>query len=477
MSNLRLRIDKYLEGDESRPPKVFAKIYSLGSSGAQRQSKSTATQAMIPISHLPAHAASVDLAPGRYYVEAVLPSGEILADDVVLSGPTEELVLRADDSPREWLSWQHLVGNVPTSAPIPRVESFPTESPRAKVRKKAKAPKGGGKGAKKKRSRKSGAGVAEAFTGGEETFVTTPAEVNLAEPIVCLSHPFKPLVDYNAGHIAWPWLTNLSAPDPSALISALNQNQAPFNVSATVSDEAHAVFRIGWTATPQSGVKSLKNHIAKTPRCFAVVRRRRSVELVSLPIPWTVVDTQREADIEVVVQEPANPTGFCSSAVARDEELGMLLGYLSSGSLPTAREMVETAKGLLYEKFLNPFAAAAGGYGLVGTALHASDREWHDWVRNLMNSFPHIPDGAIQWGQLKIRMRRSTSDIDEARKAFKLAYSRGLPFYSLGMRWLLDGLESVSHNDPEAEDMVKNVRRLAWRTNYQQPFTIIRLGD
>lgn len=490
MSNLRLRIDKYLEGDESRPPKVFAKIYPLSESGAKRTSSTSAKQAMIPISHLPAHATSIDLEPGRYYVEAVLPSGEILSDDVEVSKPVEELVLSADDSPHEWLSWQHLVGNVQTTGYVspmepvmesaPRPSAVPASARRTSARKKGRG-KVSTKGARKKSAKRSralgsSAGVELAFEAAPSAPMMPPPELDLDKPIAYLSHPHPPLVNHQQGHLAWPWLANLSFADPNALVHALNENQQPLEVPAVTRDATHAVFRVSWSSSYQGNVESLENRVAKASRCFAVVPRRTSVELVSLPIPWKVVETEREADIEVVIQEPSEPGGFCSSAVARDEELGTLLGYLSSGALPTARQMAETAKLMLYDKFMNPFAAAAGAYALVGTALQATDREWHDWVRNLMNSFPHIPDGAIQWGQLNLRMRRSAEDFLEAKNAFKIAYKRGLPFYSMGMRWLLDGLESAARDDAEAEEMLKNVRRLAWRTHYQQAFTIIRLG-
>jgi len=195
-------------------------------------------------------------------------------------------------------------------------------------------------------------------------------------------------------------------------------------------------------------------------------------------MPWRVtVPGKRliEAPIEIAIQEPGEASDFCSSVSVLDSEFGMLLGYLSSGAIPEAREMAETAKTMLFEKMENPYAAAAGAYALVGTALQAADDEWHGWVSSLMDRFQHIPDGAIQWGQLKLRMRRNSDDIEAARKAFKLAFRRGLPFYSLGIRWLVDGLEAISHDDPEAAEMLTRVRPVAWLTHYQQPFTILKL--
>lgn len=491
MSKLHLRIDKYMAGQTSRPPTVYAKIYTLGE-GAKRIPGSQARQELVPISSQQDQVARVDVEPGHYYVEVVLPSGEILADDVfVEEGQPNELVLRGEHSPHEWLSWQHFAGNVPAR---PVVEQ---RLKRASATGRAAAPprkvlqgatktggaKGGG-GAKgsagpKSVSHRPGRTLEDRLArirGEEEAEVVQPPEVTLRAPIHWLSTPHPVLAK---GEVkkeeVWGWLAALGHATPQKLIADLNGGNAPLPVLPNANDAAHSVFRVSWDDSG-SGATSFKATTSRAPRHFVVVPRLGSVELVSLPMPWKVLTGSRDADIEIVVQEPAEPAEFCASAIARDEEFGMLLAYLSSGALPTARDMAERAKEMLYHKGKNPFAAAAGGYALVGTASQASKREWHDWVENLMNRFPRVPDGAIQWGQLRMRMRRSASDLKEAREAFKLAYRRGLPFYSMGVRWLLDGLELVSRDDDEAAEMLKKVRQIAWRTNYQQAFTILRLG-
>lgn len=464
MSELRLRIDKYLTGQASRPPKVYAKIYALGE-GAKRVAGSTPQQELVPISEKKEHAAVLkNLEPGHYYVETVLPSGEILADDVLVEpGSTHELVLHADNSPHEWLSWQHLTGNAPAQHVVERrkmraaARGLESLTPRRAGDAKGGAKRGGARA-------------------GAEANAAAPPEVSLLKPIMWLSRP-SPLLakGEGGGHSVWQWLADLKGHNPLELMKELNGGVKPLPVSSNGNDSSHAVFNVSW-AGKETGIKSFKALGPAVPRHFVAVPRRDSVELLSLPMPWKVPKTNREADIEIAVQEPSEPSGFCASAIARDEEFGMLLAYLSSGALSTARQMAETAEEMLYHKVTNPFAAAAGGYALVGTATQASDREWHKWVHNLMNNFPNIPDGAIQWGQLRMRMRRTQSDVDEAREAFKLAYHRGLPFYSMGIRWLLDGLETLSRDDKEADMMLKAMRQVAWRTNYQQSFSILRLG-
>ena len=51
----------------------------------------------------------------------------------------------------------------------------------------------------------------------------------------------------------------------------------------------------------------------------------------------------------------------------------------------------------------NPFAAAAGAYVLISTQEGPDKQTWHSWVKNLMDWYPWLPDGAIQYGRLRIR--------------------------------------------------------------------------
>jgi hypothetical protein len=260
------------------------------------------------------------------------------------------------------------------------------------------------------------------------------------------------------------------------LIQQLNSDQSPADLQVHVTDGVKAVYRLSLYPTGQSDVFPLSGTVQMAPRYFAVVPRRSRVELLSLPIPWHVLSSGQEAAIEVATQQIHTVDEFCASLIARDEDLGMLLGFLSSGSMPTVRQIVERARDMLFYKTMNPYAAAAGGYAMVGTARETT-AEWHGWIQNLMNNFPHIPDGAVQWAQLRLRIRSSAADIDEARRALKLAYTRGLPFYSMGIKWLMEGLQWISGDgDAEAVEMLENVRRISWLTNFNQPFTIVRIG-
>jgi hypothetical protein len=439
MSTLKIRINKYLDIAASNPPEVYATITLLSADSTNQPSLNYSRECLIPISHRPEDNKAIKLPPGHYYVKAVLPSGEVLADDVVVStGETKEFVLRAEDSPQSWLSWQHLVGNVAFEPAKPPA----TETDQQRFRK-----------ARSRRRR------------------PPPNEVNLASPITWLSH-LPPELDQNGSGGSWSLLKELQNATPNEIFAKLDPDRNGVPINAWRRDDKHAVFRFTLAQINETRREPGEAGMGG----FLLIKRRRSVELVRLPMPWQVVLLKHEAILEIALQEPSRRSDFCSSLSVMDEKLGILIGYLSAGSLPAARQMSDQAENLLYQKMENPFAAAAGGYALVGSAQKASVTKWHKWVRKLMTNFPSIPDGAIQWGHLMLQMNRNESDLRKAGEAFKLGYRRGLPFYSIGMRWLLEGLEWIATTDNEAKAILNDVRQVAWRVAYQQVFTIIRLG-
>jgi hypothetical protein len=124
-------------------------------------------------------------------------------------------------------------------------------------------------------------------------------------------------------------------------------------------ENSYALFRLGSVfSKAEAGAPS-----------YVAVPRNKTVELVSLPSQWRVGTTGEPAEIEVAIQSQLTPEAFSVTATVLDDHLGMLLGYLSSDLLPAVRQMAENAKEMLYKKRANPFAATAGAYALVGTAV------------------------------------------------------------------------------------------------------------
>jgi len=481
MSKLRLRIDQYLDSDGGPPPEAIATIYTLDPDSGLNLPNTPHQRERIPITHQDSQSRSVDVQAGRYRVEVVLPTGEILSEIVRVAKDKEEpVVLTGLSSPHEWLGWQYLMGNV-SAAKSPRPRRAPTRT-RALAPKRftARASK-----AKKQPERPAGAKA----RGAKRTPTVRPAIVLRSSPAQVAFNAFRTSVARTAPNIkvdrpihwlAQPWPMLLGpewlllaqvAGAPHGTMLDLNSGEPPRPLAPITNDPERAVFRVTHGASASSSAMPLQSTL---PRDYIVAESQGTLELLSLPTPWLVVSTGREAVIEIIVQQVPRAGEFASSIAVRDERLGLLLGYLSSGALTTATQIAEGARDMLFMKVTNPLAAAAGGYALIGTETDASPKEWHQWIQNLMKWNPHLPDGAIQWAMLQ--MRRGPSQSKEACIAFKAACQRGLPYYSLGLRWLLDGLERFGSRDTEAATMACAVRAIASRMHQQSPFTILRLG-
>lgn len=496
MTILRVRVNKYLQSEDGPPPKVYARITRMDERG--RSVPSSSRLELVPITTHDAESEAITLDSGAYLVEVRMPTGELLADSVSLDdGGDKDLVLMAESSPHEWLSWQHLAGNVGTrsaqfSRPrSPRIVKAAPVLPSAPSKLRTRRLLGTTGSVPRSRDARSGppatdgpidwlgriglgevdgvVGVRDAFADPETWSPDEPADVEPSRPIHWLgrgagaSHP-----DFLREQ---PWHALAALQGGTAnLVAGLNAGRPDRLIAPSGSDPSVAVFRIPNEPGRQRG------NYSPAVRDFAAVHRRTGVELVSLPTPWRETWSGRDAVIEVGVRCPRYESEFASSIVVRDQTLAVLLGFLSSGALTAVTRLAETGNVMLFEKNENPLAAAAGGYALVGSATDATRQPWHDWIENLMNRFEHLPDGAILFATMRLRLRSNATDVREAAQAFKVAYRRGLPFYGLGMRWLLDGLERVGEVDPEAKDMATAVRRLASRLHPQSPFTILRLG-
>lgn len=212
-----------------------------------------------------------------------------------------------------------------------------------------------------------------------------------------------------------------------------------------------------------------------TPRQYVLARSAAGVELACLPMPWTSLESGEPARVEAFIDGTVQPGGFALALSPRDAYVGAALGFMSTGALTAAKDIFDRSRDLLYGKVVNPLAAAAGGYCLIGTETGEEAKDWHEWISNLRQWFDWLPDGAILYGQLRMRHRQSDADVAAARDAFFEAYRRGLPFYSLGLQWLTEGLTLLSPREPEAADMLNHVRAVAWLANSRQPFTTLKV--
>jgi hypothetical protein len=148
---------------------------------------------------------------------------------------------------------------------------------------------------------------------------------------------------------------------------------------------------------------------------------------------------------------------------------------MTASTLPKAAVAVKQSYDMLFRKMLNPLGAAAGGYVLLA-AGEGSGTDWHPWIDNLNDNFPSISDGAILKASLRLRFPKNAASYVEARTALLEAFERGIPYYSAGVSWLLDGMTLLA-DDPDIEKRMRLVHRIALRLDLSQAFTCIRVSD
>ncbi len=476
MSGLTLRLQKHLERETAAG--AVATLWRVADETGTAVRGGLRLEVIIPAS-LAGEGKRVDVEPGHWLVEATLPSGEILTKEVAVpSGEIVPVTLHASEhSPHEWLGWQHLLGNIEGKETMEHlqkrarklafdatVRNLPQELDRNLAEKIAgkvgdMTAKATGHVARElgpfleryKLIRSASPPLLEpgdfstvAATGRERS----EAEEGAGEPAVGLCEGYLPLQDARA----WEAALDLShAPLKSCLYDNGSREEALF------------LYSVG--EKPRTPGRDFA-HVAWGSEQFAV----------SLPIPWPHTHHGGLVPVEMMVRlHPLEKAVYLGVAVL-DSEFGTLAGLMTSSTLPKARIVVEQAHDLLFRKVQNPLAAAAGGYVLLATGGNDKSSEWHQWIENLQEWFPDLPDGAVLKASLRLLYPKNQSSYDEARESLFEAFNRGIPYYSVGVARLLDGL-TLFPDDPEAMERMKLVQRVAQRLDLSQAFTVIRLHD
>jgi hypothetical protein len=373
------------------------------------------------------HRARYEVPAGRYVVSATLPSGVVLSEDAeACEGTDTHVSLKPDDSPHETHAWQYLMGNVEPEAVYVSPETIPVP-------------------------RSLGSRYADWEADG-------PAE---------------------AARAVW-----VDAPEPeshqfSALLRLIDESDTPLAMTQITrskpwllrpiggSDRLSHLYRFGEHGPVDVNDRLIRDRPAGQ-RQFLVVSLAGNEYLVTLPVPW------RQSLAEVLVNTRQSPTGSPISVAVRDGQVGSALGYMARGALESAATLVKDAESMLYDKVSNPLAAAAGAYILIGTELTNRPMRWDPWLDNLRQWFPWMSDGSITWAMRRLRSAKSDDHLKEARNSLLEAFDRGVPFYTLGLGRLIEGLSEFEH-DPECAWRLDQARRLSWRVDMREPFVIIGL--
>lgn len=435
MSSISLRLNSYnVQVDVG----AIASLRSLDhASGAPRQ------EVAIP-ANTDGESVDIPVAPGRWLVEATLPSGEVLTEEVeVPPDGTVPVVFEAlEPSPHEWLSWQKLVGNVPGENAVRR--SFERYSLRL-------APE---------------QDLLEIIEMGYRDGLS-------AEPVSRRVRTDK---------LALPPAPAPAPADADVLSSGSSfaPELAPCRLVGSDGETRwrsilHGGESIGTALSPQMTDPLTQSHLFVEGGDARFLSAHWGLDrfLVSLPQPWTDTRTYQDLPAQVLVRFDPDAEATRIGVAVEDRGFGAIIGMMTSAALPRAVTVAHQAQHLLLGKMQNPLAAAAGGYILV--AGGATDGPWMQWIDNLCDWFPHIPDGAILRGAILLRFPRDENSADEARKSFLEGFERGLPYYSAGVAWLLDGLTTFADTDPEIDRKMKLVRQVAQRIDQSQAFTVLKL--
>jgi hypothetical protein len=370
-----------------------------------------------------------DVEPGRYVVSATLPSGTVLTEDVE-AREGEDVVVQLDamDSPYETHAWQYLLGNIESGSVYHRTGTVPIP-----------------------RSTGSRTVEEQPFAAAGPPVVTTPKVTWIGDSKdsswsfeAMLAMAAEPAAETVAATIADRWPPRvLPHPDETDGTSHLYH-----------FDETGPVGLLG------------AGHGA---RQFLLVEIGSVRHLVTLPTPWG------SSLVEVLVNARQSPTGSAVAVTVRDPAVGAGLAYMARGALESAAQLFTDVELMLYTKMANPLAAAAGAYVLVGTDITDERRGWDPWLRNLHDWFGWMSDGAILLATRQLQQARTQDDLDRARGELIKAYDQGVPYYTLGLSWLMDGLSEFP-DDRECASRLERARRLSWCVDMREPFLIMTHG-
>lgn len=409
---------------------------------------------------------TVDVDPGRYRIQAILPSGAMLQEERHINeGETASVTFSAGPAQRDWLSWQQFDGSLRTRpASTGPTAGEGTSDGRiilgGSIRRVLRGPWVRRSIAKVPGLRDLLKSVisAEALEMFPETWRGVRNEATLA---------FRQQSSLREGHGPQSWSTIASAAQA-------------VDVARLWSPETERGLRVD--RVQQDGNLSLwrcefSRNTDFSTRFWAFSDVADVVEICSIPLPWSGVN--EPASVDVLVDSTDGNVGVHSSIIVRDAVLGGLLAYLGRGRLSNARPLVDSLESenlienTIQGKVQNPLAACAAAY--VGLSMFdpGEAERWDSWLPNIMYWFPHIPDGAILHARRMLLRPGSAAETEAVLNALKEAYRRGIPYFTAGVLGLRDSLLMFRDKDSEVKQMLQNVSSVATRLDIGQAFTVL----
>lgn len=217
--------------------------------------------------------------------------------------------------------------------------------------------------------------------------------------------------------------------------------------------------------------------LERFPR-WMILDRQGQRDLVSMPWGWWGLMQPHRSEGARLLYDRATASPTEREQPGRtvislqDRRWGGLLEYVASGRMEEAGELApdifgrESPEEALYGKSKGPLSAVLGGLILVATSKDPGEQHWDQWLKNLANWFPVLPDGAVLLGYRLLRL----GQYDEGRAWLQEGLNRGIPYFAFTIRMLTLGFSQL-----EDDDALNYISQLATRVDPSQPFTVIRL--
>jgi len=278
-----------------------------------------------------------------------------------------------------------------------------------------------------------------------------------------------------------PFLQGLAGHFPGV---ASNNNVQALAIGAANQNDRGVAFAINDTETrrlpARLGQRPAPPELADRPTWAAITGPgwREIIAVPSLGIlgkhlddPWTP---------QLIVDALARTTTSHVTSVVPTRQWSGLLAFLALRDFERSAAVLDALmkdgkiRDAVLEKVENPFAATAGALVAVATGRLDQALISEQWVWNLANWFPGLPDGPVLVARLLMSGKNFESRRVEAKTQLLDAYRRGVPVYSLAVDWLAQGLGAFG-DDPDTAGPTKNVRRVAQLCDPTRAFTVLRL--
>jgi hypothetical protein len=441
----------------------------------------------------------VECPPGHYMVEVLLPSGDILNEDVVVQADADATVeLRTGGSQHEWLSWQTLAGVVPSKATLESAitttvdwvkkvaQDADVELPTMEEIKNSPALEavanavvgqiletGDPRASKLANLVKGRVGAGKITWGDVTKAVGTLSEDKFEGALLQRAEQVDSSLD---AELVWREVGRPS--DTREFWKRLGRSSAPIaRAGRKLKNENHALSEDSNFFLWKVDAAGERGHFNR----WAVVSHDFGVEVARLPFPWvSMAEPSVPVSVQVLVDRRSTYRPVRSTVTVTDADMGGLLSYMTAGTVgagqPILRELVENGivEGALRKKRTNPLAACAAGYSAIAVGDEATFNRWKPWIVRLMEDFPLIPDGAVLFARRMLHTAEDEAQLTEAKEAFKTAFERGIPFFAAGVQHLQDGLFTFSATDRVVDRMYRSISKVTPRLDPGQPFTVLR---